>query len=400
MGIPKMDVRNVTRRFWNFDSQETDGLRYPAAVYIWVRWAFMAAAIVETNYRVEYGALSHILNNAYLLGLIVPSAWVQWRIRTSGRVDPRWLLALSTLDAAAISFTLSMSGGFDSRYFPVVYFIVSLFAWVFTSPYLTFSWTTMIVAVYLSICTAVGDGIDLGSQDEKVLFYRILALYGVAVSVNLITRFERVRRMAAVDRERELNRQRIEMSQTIHDTTAQSAYTLGLGLEDAVERAERSRDPELLAKLEAMWELAKSTMWTLRHPIDGGEIFSGSTLGEVLAAHADTFTVISSIPAELVQRGTEPELSTIQRSLLFSISHNALTNALRHSGADSVTISLDFGQTGLRMAVSDDGTGLPQGYDRRGHGFRNMRADAERMGGRLEVESNGSGTTVRCIVPY
>ena len=103
---------------------------------------------------------------------------------------------------------------------------------------------------------------------------------------------------------------------------------------------------------------------------------------------------------ELVRHGTEPELSTIQRSLLFSIAHNALTNAFRHSGAGSVTIILDFGADGLRISVSDDGTGLSEDYAVRGHGFRNMRADAERMGGSLDVESSGEGTTVSCSVPY
>ena len=42
----------------------------------------------------------------------------------------------------------------------------------------------------------------------------------------------------------------------------------------------------------------------------------------------------------------------------------------------------------LRLSVSDDGKGLPLDYETRGHGFRNMRADAGRMGGRLEVESD------------
>ena len=56
--------------------------------------------------------------------------------------------------------------------------------------------------------------------------------------------------------------------------------------------------------------------------------------------------------------------------------------------------------------MSDDGNGLPPDYEARGHGFRNMRADAERMGGRLEVESGGTeggsggGTTVTCVIPY
>ncbi|MDE0197520.1 MAG: ATP-binding protein, partial [Caldilineaceae bacterium] len=120
---------------------------------------------------------------------------------------------------------------------------------------------------------------------------------------------------------------------------------------------------------------------------------------EVLEAHADTFTVIASIPARLELQGVEPHLSTITRSLLFTIAHNALTNAFRHSDAESVTISLEFGEENLRMSVSDDGTGLPDDYAVRGRGFRNMEADAERMGGSLHVESNDNGTTVRCIVP-
>ena len=52
--------------------------------------------------------------------------------------------------------------------------------------------------------------------------------------------------------------------------------------------------------------------------------------------------------------------------------------------------------------MSDDGIGLPPDYEARGHGFRNMRADAQRMGGALEVKSAtaGGGTTVTCVVPY
>ncbi len=165
-----------------------------------------------------------------------------------------------------------------------------------------------------------------------------------------------------------------------------------------MERVER-RDPEPAGKLEAMWVLSRSTMWALRHPIDVGQIFSGGKLGDVLAAHADTFAVITAIPAELVQRGVEPPLSTITRRLLFSIAHNALTKAFRHSRADRVAICLEFEADCLRMSVSDDGTGLPEDYAARGHGFRNMRADAERLGGTLKVESGGR-TIVSCTVPY
>ena len=148
---------------------------------------------------------------------------------------------------------------------------------------------------------------------------------------------------------------------------------IGLGLETAIELANAQDDEnrdELIAKLEATHALSKSTMWELRHPIDGGPIFEGRELGRVLRSHASTFTTITSIPTELVQSGKEPRLSTVTRGLLFSIAHNAMTNAFRHSYAGKVTITLSFDGDGLRMSVSDGGIGLPDDYEDRGHGFR------------------------------
>ena len=54
------------------------------------------------------------------------------------------------------------------------------------------------------------------------------------------------------------------------------------------------------------------------------------------------------------------------------------------------------------MSVADDGTGLPEDFPDRGHGFANMRADADRMGASLDVGQgpSGRGTVVTCILPY
>ena len=122
----------------------------------------------------------------------------------------------------------------------------------------------------------------------------------------------------------------------------------------------------------------------------------------MLPSHASTFTAITSIQTELVQSGRELQLSAVTRGLLFSIAHNAMTNAFRHSRASKVTIALSFEGDGLRMSISDDGIGLPDDYADRRHGFRNMRTDVERMGGRFEAarDEAGRGTTVTCVVPY
>ena len=376
-------------------------LLHAAKVLLWVRWFGLTAGFVEVHYRVDFWSLSHVLNSFYALGFLAANGYVQYLICRRGTVKPAWLFVLSALDVAAISFSTSLSGGFNSPYFPLYYVAVAVFAYVFTSPKLVLPWTTMVAVVYTVLSLTVEPGLDLAGKEEQGLYYRLVALYAVSVAVSFIAGLERDSRRRGMERERELQRQRIEISQTIHDTTAQWAYMIGLGVDGAMELVEESNE-ELKAKLRLVADLTRSAMWELRHPIDGGQIFRGEKLGEVLEAHAATFTVITSVPAELVQHGREPPLPIIARSLLFSMAHNALTNVIRHAGAGQVVIGLDCTGAELRLSVSDDGAGLPPDYEARGHGFRNMRADAERMGGSLEVKSDGDGggTTVTCVVPY
>ena len=376
-----------------------DEHRYAAKIGIWVRWLISATCLFLLVYRPLFTYPTYAGYILCLVVLIATNAYFHYRLRSGQELTSFLMLAIALTDVVLITVGMVIGGGFSHYLFYLLYYpAVAWFAVFFSSFKLSLGWVTFVAVIFITVSLTVGEGLDVEAKDDKALIARIVIMYAVVTSVNLVARSERIRMLEAVARERELQRQRLEMSQTIHDTTAQSAYTLGLGLEDAIERAESS-DPELIAKLEAMWSLTKSAMWTLRHPIDGGQIFSGSTLSEVLEAHADTFTVITSIPAELELHGVEPQLSTVTRSLLFSIAHNALTNAFRHSDADGVTVSLEFGERMLRLSVSDDGSGLPDDHAVRGHGFRNMRADAERLGGSLNVESNDNGTTVECTVP-
>ena len=132
-----------------------------------------------------------------------------------------------------------------------------------------------------------------------------------------------------------------------------------------------------------------------------GGIFEGTELSRALRSHASSFTNVTSVPVDMTHKGVEPPLSVEARSLLFSIAHNALTNAYRHAQANRVTIDLVFDEKDSRLSVSDDGVGLPDDYAERGNGFTNMSRAAERLGGHLIVEQRGSmgGATVTCVIP-
>ena len=386
------------------DRTDRDDFLYGVRISVWVRWFVLAAWFAQLNYRPNFADPNYATNTLIAILAVALNGYVHFRLLSNRAPTWHWAFALSAMDTATLTAGLANSGGFSNSFFMLYYPGLAMFAVVFTSFRLSFAWVTMVAVLYAGVSLAIEPGVDFETTEEKVLFTRIVVMYAVVAAVNLVSRFERIRRREAVERERELQWERIELSQTIHDTIAQSAYMIGLGIETAMELADarkgENRD-ELRAKLSATHALSKSTMWELRHPIDVGPIFEGRELSRVLRSHASTFAKITSIPAELVRSGREPPLPTVTRRLLFSIAHNAMTNAFRHADAGKVTISLSFEDDGLRMSVSDDGIGLPEDYADRGHGFRNMRADAERMGGRLEVTrgESGVGTTVTCAIP-
>ena len=418
---------------WALHRIDSDDLRHSLRISIWVRWFVGIAWFAQLNYRADFSHDAYIPHTLLAASLLALNAYVHYRIRSDRSVSWRWAFALSALEVVTITAGLIISGGFGNDFYVLYYPALAAFAVVFASFRLSFAWATITAVLYAALSLTMYSGVDLDDSQEKVLFIRIVTMYAVVAAVNLIFRLERIRRREAVDRERELQRERIELSQTIHDTIAQSAYMIGIGIETAIELAEGAPPPgravegrwaddqlkagherpsnalgevsvgdDLIAKLRATHALSKSTMWELRHPIDAGPIFEGRELSRVLRSHASTFTTITSIPTDLVQTGREPSLSTVTRGLLFSIAHNAMTNAFRHSRAGRVTITLDYGGDSLRMSVSDDGIGLPDDYAERGHGFRNMRADAERMGGRLDATpgQSGRGAAVSCTIPY
>ena len=62
----------------------------------------------------------------------------------------------------------------------------------------------MVAVIYTIVSVTVREGLDLEARDDKVLFARIVVMYAVVASVNLVARSERIRRLEAVAREREL----------------------------------------------------------------------------------------------------------------------------------------------------------------------------------------------------
>jgi two-component system, NarL family, sensor histidine kinase UhpB len=96
----------------------------------------------------------------------------------------------------------------------------------------------------------------------------------------------------------------------------------------------------------------------------------------------------------------EPPRVTSEAELaVYRIAQEALTNAVRHSGAANITVELRMTRTDLVLHITDDGCGLPVS-GREGPGLRGMRERALLIGGRLDVADHPPhGLRVELAVP-
>jgi signal transduction histidine kinase len=120
---------------------------------------------------------------------------------------------------------------------------------------------------------------------------------------------------------------------------------------------------------------------------------------ESLTSSAVTLEIIPPIP---------DHISLPAKIALCRILQEALSNARRHSGADTATVKVSVENKNIVLEVADEGRGFepppltgPQATERHEHiGLRGMRDRAALVGGTLIVDSGiGKGTRVRVEIP-
>lgn len=87
---------------------------------------------------------------------------------------------------------------------------------------------------------------------------------------------------------------------------------------------------------------------------------------------------------------------------LFRIAQEAVANAIKHSHAERIEISLDEDETHVHLTVRDNGVGIPDNVSGQstGMGLLTMTHRARMMGGVLSVRHDEyGGTIVKCSVP-
>ena len=202
--------------------------------------------------------------------------------------------------------------------------------------------------------------------------------------------------------------ERRRLGRELHDSLAQSVLAVNLNLAQATRSLtaldERSRH-SLAEARRVLAEMSREirTLSYLLHPPLLDELGLVSAVKE----YAEGFSERSGIKLELDVQAGFGRLPQEAETALFRIVQESLANIQRHSGAQTAKIQLRGDSASVNLEVSDRGCGMDKKAIERGNGsgarlgvgILGMRERMTQLGGKLEIESSSSGTTVRVSIP-
>ncbi|WP_158886343.1 sensor histidine kinase [Rhodanobacter sp. L36] len=198
-------------------------------------------------------------------------------------------------------------------------------------------------------------------------------------------------------------RQRI--AREIHDSLSQSLSGILFQTEAALISMRRAPDMTSTHLISAR-DLAQSSLddarysvWNLSPPV-----LDQKNLSESLALMARQLAHGRVEELDIQSTGMAWDMQPEAKHHVVMIAQEAISNAIQHGAARTITVNLSFDDDALSVDVSDDGSGFSQGSDvrvpARGYGLRNMRHRSNSLGATLSVTSQiGSGTRVVLFVP-
>jgi signal transduction histidine kinase len=239
---------------------------------------------------------------------------------------------------------------------------------------------------------------DFSDEDERLLRSFATSAASAVVPARAVTGEQLRAREVATEEERR------RWARELHDETLQGLGALRLALASA----RRTSDPEVwrAAIDDAVTELdteianVRGIIADVR-PAALDELGTGAAV-EALAERIRSRGIDVKLQLDLdweagrADTRHEDELETA----IYRIAQEAMTNALKHSGAEALTLELTERDGYVTVRIEDGGDGFDPEERGDGYGLLGMRERVELLGGVLGVASTpSSGTTVTARLP-
>ena len=201
--------------------------------------------------------------------------------------------------------------------------------------------------------------------------------------------------------------ERRRVARDLHDSTGQTLAALKMGIAVLEERLKQNQcTSDVLSEIAALADQAiqeiRTTSYLLHPPLLDEAGFNSAAQWYV-----DGFGKRSGIKVRLDLATKRERLPITIETALFRVLQESLTNVHRHSGALEVSIRFQYQAETVMLEIRDCGRGIPmerltrlrEANSETGVGLAGMRERLTELNGKLEIESDRHGTSLRAIVP-
>ncbi len=213
----------------------------------------------------------------------------------------------------------------------------------------------------------------------------------IAAAARLLTVRKFQRRMAELEREHAVERERTRIATDLHDDLGSNLGSIALLSQTAQKEAEAGAVREF-AEIQQLAEETAEAMRDIVWFIDANEdelqrmiLRMKETAAKLLVGIRWRFQAPAEVPAQ--------KLSTEFKRHFFLIYKESLHNIRKHAQATRVEIRLMLAPDRLDLAVEDNGVGLPEPVNSCGLGLNSMRRRASSLGWTLAIGRRSEGGT-------
>ena len=195
--------------------------------------------------------------------------------------------------------------------------------------------------------------------------------------------------------------ERKSLSRELHDELGQMLTALRMELGRA-ERAQALGSPafpqsvaEGKALVDRMMRMVRDLAMGLRP-----SMLDDLGLEPALAWQAREFSRRYNVPVDLAVDGDLERLPDPQRTCVYRVVQEALTNCAKHSAATEIQVNVVRGRTRLDVSVRDNGIGMEAVTSHNGLGLTGIKERVKDINGAASIETRpGGGTVVHITLP-
>ncbi len=215
--------------------------------------------------------------------------------------------------------------------------------------------------------------------------------------------------MLCIDRAQRLaiQEERMRFAREIHDTLSQSLFGIVYAL-DGLGKLLPDRPDVVKAELDEIKQVAEEARTQLRQSIL--DIWPSALTAEVfqsdLRRFVGQFCRQDELRLDISVRGDFAVLSPRRQRGLYRVAQEALTNVVKHAGAQQAEVCLEVDDEHALLVVRDDGRGFDPAVafarerDREHFGLKGIQERASALGGTCTIASQpGSGAQVIVSIP-